>query len=121
MQILRIVWAVTLAMMLSAPASAAFRGDFAGLAICSKLSAIPKGCRTIDCHARAPLRGECRFTLASNGIGIEYLIKNAQVLDKKIVLSAHAGFAAPYGLHHGDDYETAARKIKASTGLASHA
>lgn len=119
MHIPRIAWAGILAMMLSVPASAAPRGDFAGLAICSKLSAMPKGYKAIECNTHAPLRGECRFSLASNGIAIEYLVENGLVLDKKTALSPRGSFAAPYGLRNGDDYEIAARKIKASTGLSS--
>ena len=108
-----------LAIMLSAPTSAALRGDFAGLAICSKLDSMPKGNKLFECNKRTPLRGECRFTLTNNGMAISYLIEDGIVLDKKVVLSADAHFSAPFGLRRGDSYGTAARKIRATTGLSS--
>lgn len=105
------------ALILTAPASAALKGDFAGLPICSKLNAMPRGYRPTECNRRAPLRGECRFTLTSNGMPIEYLIDDGVVLDKKVPLSA--GPSTPYGLRDGDDYDAAAHKVRVGTGLSS--
>lgn len=117
MGISRMALAVAVALLLTAPASAALRGDFAGLAICSKLNTMPRGYRPTECNRRAPLRGECRFALTSNDMPIEYLIDDGVVLDKKVPPSASS--AAPYGLRDGDNYETAARKIRVGTGLSS--
>ena len=104
-------------LVLSAPAAATLKGDFAGLAICSKLRTFPQGSRPSACNLRAPLRGECRFSLVSNGMPIAYLIEDGMVLDKKSEL--RRGVAAPYGLRRGESYASAAAKIKASTGLSS--
>ena len=119
MQNSHIVLAGAMAMLLAAPASAAQRGDFAGLAICSKLLALPKAYKATECNRRAPLRGECRFTLSSNGMPIEYLMEDGVVLAKDVKLAAGARFAAPYGLSHGESRQGAARKIRATTGLSS--
>lgn len=116
MQISRAVLSAIMAVTLSAPASAALRGDFAGLAICSKLRAMPQGYRPIACNRRAPLRGECRFALTSSGMPIEYLIEDGMVLAKTVRLAAGGRLAAPYGLSQNDDYTRAASKIWASTG-----
>lgn len=119
MQISRVAFAGALAMLLPGQASAALRGDFPGPAICSKLNAMPKGYKAHGCNKRTPLRGECRFTLPGNGIPIEYLIDNGLVLDKTVTLGSSASIAAPFGLRRGDGYDSAARKIRDSAGLAS--
>lgn len=114
----RIALAGAVALILTMPAAAAARmGDFGGLAICSKLNAMPRGYRPSECSRRAPLRGECRFTLTSGGMPIEYRIQDGVVFDKKVPLGA--GPAGPYGLRGGDDYQAAARKISVGTGLSS--
>lgn len=120
MQISRTILAATLVLMLSAPASAALKGDLAGLAMCSKLRAMPKGYRPIACNRRAPLRGECQFTLTSNGMPIEYLIEDGMVLAKTVRLSAGARSAAPFGVRYGDDFTRATSRIWANTGLSSN-
>lgn len=108
-----------MAMLLSAPSWAALKGDFAGLAICSKLKALPKGHRVVTCDKRTPLRGECKFVLSSNGIPIEYLIENGMVLEKYVTLEAGAAFVAPFGIRYGENSKSTASKINASTGLSS--
>jgi len=117
MRVSRTALAVAVALILTAPASAALMGDFAGLPICSTLNVMPKGYQPIECNKRAPLRGECRFTLTSDHMPVEYLINDGVVLDKKVPLSASP--STPYGLRDGDDYEVTERKIRAATGLSS--
>lgn len=106
-------------MLLPAQASAAQRGDFSGLPICSKLKTMPVGYKAKACSVRTPLRGECRFTLPSNGLSIEYLIDNGVILDKTVKLRANAGIAMPYGLTPGESHESVSQKIRGRTALAS--
>lgn len=113
------LWSVVLAAGvgagMTAQAFAAPAADFGGLAICSRLTAMPVGSRLADCKRRAPLAGNCHFSLSSDGMSIEYLLKDGTVLAKKVTLNA--GTAMPWNLRAGDDAKTAARKLKARTGL----
>lgn len=119
MHISPLVFAGALVLLLPTQVSAFVRGDFPGLPICSKLKSMPKGYKAIACDARAPLQGECRFTLSTSGLSIEYLIDDGVVLDKAITLGNIASLAAPYGLTRDDSHESAARKVKGHTGLPS--
>lgn len=118
MKFLRIAWASVLTMLLSAPSLAAVKNDLAGLAICSRLKAMPKGYRATNCSRRTPLRGECRFTMTSNDMPIEYLLDNGTVLSKSARLYAGAKFAAPFGLRVSDNFESARRRVERITGLS---
>lgn len=113
------LWSIVLAAGIGASTtaltSAVSAADFGGLAICSRLTAMPAGAKLAECNRRAPLAGDCRFRLSSNGTSIEYLLGDGIVLAKRVTLNA--GSAMPWGLHSGDDAQTAARKVTARTGL----
>ena len=100
-------------------ASAARASDFGGLPICSTLREMPRDYQQIECSSRAPLRGECRFSLNSNGVETEYLIEDGVVVDKRVNLRPGARGAGPFGLQRDDDKASAARHVLASTGLAT--
>ena len=68
---------------------------------------------------RDPLRGECRFTLTSNGMTIDYLVADGTVVDKTFILEGRADVPAPYGLRRWDSHDGAARKVRSITGLSS--
>lgn len=119
MHIVRTTCLAAVAAMLPIQEAEAVQRDFAGLAICSKLGAMPSRYKPRVCNAREPLRGECRFTLTSNGMTIEYLVADGTVVDKSFNLGARPDVPAPYGLRRGDSYDGAARKIRSITGLSS--
>lgn len=104
---------------LAEPALAARIGDFAGLPICSKLHAMPRGYHPIECSRRTPLRGECRFLLNSHGASTEYLIEDGMVIDKQVNLRVGTRDTGPFGLRRDEGQASAARKVLASTGLAT--
>lgn len=105
--------------MMAEPALATRASDFGGLPICSKLRAMPHGYHPIECNSRTPLRGDCRFSLNSNGTSTEYLIEDGMVIDKRVNLHASMRRAGPFGLRRDEDQVSAARKVQARTGLAT--
>lgn len=105
--------------LLPGTASAARLGDFGGLPICSKLRAMPRGYNPIECSTRAPLRGDCRFSLNGEGISIEYLIEDGIVIEKRVDLRTGMRSVGPFGLRRDEDQASAARKVRTSTGLAT--
>ena len=112
--------AVAAIMLFTQIASAASTGDFAGLAICSKLKVIPKAAKLTKCNARAPLNGlrECQFTMTSNSIPIHYVVMSGVVRDKNVALHSGMKSGAPYGLNSSDTKDSAMRKVAAATGLS---
>jgi hypothetical protein len=100
------------AVFMAHPANA--KTDFAGLAICSKLKAIPKSAKFSKCDIRQPLRGQCRFSAKSGPVQIDYLLGNAVVLEKSVKIGANS---APYSLKQDDTVANAARKLEVKTGL----
>ncbi|MGV7122994.1 hypothetical protein ACVENA_19830 [Sphingopyxis sp. 550A] len=105
--------------LMAEPALATRASDFGGLPICSKLRAMPRGYHPIECNRRAPLSGECRFSLNNNGASTEYLIEDGMVIDKRVNLRSGTRGAGPFGLHRDEDQASAARNVLASTGLAT--
>ncbi|WP_446652306.1 hypothetical protein [Blastomonas sp.] len=105
--------------LIAEPALAACASDFSGLPICSKLRAMPRGYHPIECNSRTPLRGECRFSLNSNGASAEYLIEDGMVIAKQVDLRIGTRAAGPFGLRRDEDHASAAHKILASTGLTT--
>lgn len=119
MYVIRTAWAAALSAMLPLQASEATQRDFAGLAICAKLNAMPTRYRAKACDPREPLRGECRFSLTSNGMSVNYLVANGTVVEKSVILGGRADVPGPYGLRRGDSYDSAARKVRSSASLSS--
>lgn len=105
--------------LMAEPALAARTSDFGGLPICSKLRAMPRGYRPIEYNSRTPLSGECRFSLNNMGVSTQYLIENGVIVDKRVNLRADTLGTGPYGLRRDEGQAGAARKVLASTGLAT--
>lgn len=93
--------------------------DLPGLAICSTIKALPGGFRQTECDVRRPLVGDCRFSLAQDGITVAYLVEYGVVLDKRMILPIRQGAYKPFGIERGVGHQRAARMIHAATGLAS--
>lgn len=115
----RVLLVVSMALLASEPAMAARTGDFGGLAICSRLHAMPRGYRPIQCNSGTPLAGDCRFLLTSQGVPVEYLIEYGVVVDKRVRLRAGSRKVGPFGIVRDEGRTSAARKIQASTGLSA--
>lgn len=108
---------ITLMAAIPVSASAASKADFGALAMCSKLSKMPKGYRAIECNRRNPLK-ECRFSLAGDKMPIQYLIDQGTIVDKNLGFSRASKFVGPFGLRSGDTEAKAMAKVKAATALA---
>ncbi|MBD3728362.1 MAG: hypothetical protein IE933_01520 [Sphingomonadales bacterium] len=119
MKPVRAVTAGIIISLFAGPAMAAPASDFGGLAICSTLKAMPRNYRPGECSARNPLKGECRFSITSQGRQIDYLIENGVVIDKVVKLRAGARSPGPFGIVRGEAQESAARKIWRSTKLTT--
>lgn len=119
MLFLRIAVAGIMTCILVEPAIAARGGDFGGLPICSKLNAMPRGYRPSRCNSRSPLRGECSFSLSSQGITADYILDDGIVVDKSVRLRGGPRPANPFGLLRGEGRANAAGKVRMRTGLVT--
>ena len=93
-------------------------GDFGAIAICAKLSAMPKAYTAVpgDCNKRAPLRN-CRFTVKGDQWPITYLVEGGKILDKSMTLKPTTKGAGPYGLLRGASETEATAKFTKATGF----